>query len=124
MDIDRLIAAGRVLIGSALLVAPKQAARGWLGDTAEDPATQTAVRAFGARDIALGLGVLLAIRRGRSPRGWVEAGILADAADAAATLIAWKHLPRFGRAATLVVASGAAAISTYTTVQDRSERHG
>lgn len=116
----KLIAAGRVLIGTALTLAPRQAARGWLGDAAEDPATQVAVRALGARDLALGLGVLLAIRRGRSPRGWVEAGILSDGVDAVATLAAWRYLPRTGRAMTLVVASGAVAAGIATTATDRS----
>ena len=121
MDIDRIIAAGRVLIGSALLVAPQKAAKGWLGDAAEDPATQAAVRAIGARDLALGLGVFLSVRRGRSPRGWVEAGILADATDAIATLIAWDDLPKAGRAGTLAMAGGAAATSTSATIMDRRD---
>lgn len=120
MDIDRIIAAGRVLIGSALLVAPQKAAKGWLGDTADDPATQAAVRAIGARDVALGLGVFLAIRRGKSPRGWVEAGIVADATDAIATLIAWEHLPKMGRLATVAMAGGAAVTSTVAAIQDRT----
>lgn len=122
MDIDRVIAAGRILIGSALLLAPAKAAKEWLGNSAEDPATQAAVRAIGARDVALGLGVFLAIRRGRSPRGWVEAGIVADATDAVATLIAWQHLPARGRAATVAMASGAALTSTLTSIQDRRDR--
>lgn len=113
-NLVKLIAAGRVLIGAALMLAPRHAARGWLGDAADDPATQVAVRAFGARDLGLGLGVLLALRRGRSPRGWVEAGILADATDAAATLAAWRHLPHTGRAMTLAVASSATAAGALT----------
>jgi hypothetical protein len=45
-------------------------------------------RAFGARDLAIGLGVVIALDRGAPVRGWIEAGALSDGVDTLATLFA------------------------------------
>lgn len=103
-----IIAGGRVLIGTALTLVPAQAARGWLGRDVRSPAAQAAIRGMGIRDVALGIGTLLAMSHGGGVRGWVEAGSLADLGDAAATLLSWDDLPPRGRVATLAVAGGAA----------------
>ncbi len=52
-----------------------------------------AMRSVGGRDLALGLGALLALRRGAPLRGWVEAGALADLADGLAGVLAFGSLP-------------------------------
>jgi hypothetical protein len=46
----------------------------------------------GARDLALGLGVLVALNRGAPVRGWLEASALVDGIDAAACLLARQHI--------------------------------
>jgi hypothetical protein len=46
----------------------------------------------GARDIGLGLGVLIALDRGAPVRGWLEASALVDGLDAAACLLARDHI--------------------------------
>jgi hypothetical protein len=102
------VAAGRVAIGLAALAAPSALARPWVG-AGEDPGRRVLARALGGRDLALGLGGLLAARRGRPLRGWVEAGGLADAGDVVATLLALRHLPPRSSRGVLVVAAGAAA---------------
>jgi hypothetical protein len=61
---------------------------------------------MGARDLALGLGAILAMRHDAPVRGWVEAGGLADAGDLAATLLAWRSLPRASRWGVAVLTAG------------------
>jgi len=71
-------------------------------------------RALGARDLALGLGALMALQDQAAAAGpaqaWVAAGALSDALDVVATVSSWRDLPRVTR--WLVVASaGAAALA-------------
>jgi hypothetical protein len=106
----RVLAAGRVAVGGALIAAPDVATRRWLGEVhEEDPGRAIAVRGLGARDVVLGVGLLVALRSGTDARvasRWVEAGIVADLADAAATLAA--GVSDAGRTASTAVALGAA----------------
>ena len=100
---------GRAALGVALVVAPGLA-RMWLGDDASSPAVKAMARSFGAREIALGVGTILALEHDAPVRGWLEAGMLADGVDAAATLVAWSHLPRAARL--MVTVSAAVAVVT------------
>lgn len=97
----RLAVAGavtRCAIGVVALVAPSVPAGLWAGPEARRLAsTRVLSRALGARDLALGLGLLFALRYDRPLRGWVEAGGLADAGDVAATLVHFGDLPDLGR---------------------------
>jgi hypothetical protein len=102
------MSAGRLAVGIAMLVAPNRAAGGWIGSAAGHPAFAPIVRALGTREVAMGTGTLLALKHGRGARGWTEAAALADAGDAVATLLAWRHLPERGRTIVLAAASSAA----------------
>ncbi|MEX1162447.1 MAG: hypothetical protein WEB03_02590 [Nitriliruptor sp.] len=88
----RGLAASRIALGVALVAAPGAATTRWLGTrTEDDPGREVAVRGLGARDVVLGIGTLVALRSGSEVRHaarWVEAGIVADLADAAATAVA------------------------------------
>lgn len=106
-------AAGRTLLGLALLLAPERAARGWVGDEIERPAAQVLCRGLGARDMSLGLGTLLTLRNGGPNRRWLEAAILADGVDVAATLLAGKRIPRNGRLGTIALAGGSAVLGAW-----------
>ena len=102
-----LYAACRVGLGAALVVAPT-ALRSWIGPVARRPGAQVLIRAFGARDAAIGAGTLLALREGAPVRGWLQAAALADAADAVSSLVAGRHLgPRRARLAALAATAGA-----------------
>src|SRR6516165_152288 len=68
------LAAARVGVGLTAVVMPKLVARPWVGAEAEGLGAAVLGRALGGRDIALGLGLLLAARRDRPLRGWLEAG--------------------------------------------------
>lgn len=100
------IAAGRVVLGVAFALTPGLALRAWPGHGShQSPAARFLARSTGVRDVALGLGTLLAVRKQSPVRGWLEAGMLADAGDALAVLLGMRSLPR-GRA---LLALGAAA---------------
>ncbi|HEX6122590.1 MAG TPA: hypothetical protein VFY89_05490, partial [Ktedonobacterales bacterium] len=87
----------RLAAGTALLVAPRLAGRAWIGADAGRAGTQTFAQALGARDALIGLGALLALREGRSPRWWLQAGAVADAVDALASLREIAGVPRWRR---------------------------
>jgi hypothetical protein len=104
------IAIGRIAIGIAAIVAPTVPMRPWVGrDFAWQPRAKLLSRSLGARDLALGVGVMLALRHKAPVRGWVEGAALADAGDALATLLAFPKLPKSGRWLVLASAVGAAA---------------
>ena len=105
-----LLAAGRGGIGVGLLAAPDAVGRSGVGDEMDRPLARMFVRAVGARDVALGGGLLLS-SRGPARRRWLEGGMLADATDAVATLLAWRSLPARGRATTIVLTIASLALS-------------
>ena len=102
-DRIKMLAWIRIGIGAALFVAPRLSARIWAGDEEPSAATPIAMRGLGARDAALGIGLLNALDRGTPVRGWLEASALADASDAASTLFSgipmWRRLLWAGFAA-------------------------
>lgn len=104
----RLLAWARLGLGVTALVAPVLPGRPWVGDAATEPAGKTLARALGGRDIALGLGTLLALNHDAPVRGWLEASALADTCDVAATVLAFRRLPRWGRLLVMAAASGGA----------------
>lgn len=104
----RAIAAGRVLVGAALLVAPATSARGWIGDDAARPAVQSVVRALGVRDLILGALTLHVVDRQGVGYRTVATCAVADAVDFVATLAVREHLPPAGAAGVLAVAGGSA----------------
>jgi hypothetical protein len=106
------LAAGRVGVGGVAVLAPRVMANPWIGERGNDPLAAVLARALGGRDLALGVGVLMASRRGQPLRGWVEAGALADLVDAAVTLAAFGRLPNRGRLLVLAAAGGAAMVGT------------
>jgi hypothetical protein len=110
-DIALAIARGRVAFGVAFLLAPGFTGRRWIGADADRRAVKLLIRALGARDLALGLGVIIALDRAAPVRGWLEGGALADTADLLATLLAGDAIPEGARRATLVLAGGGAALS-------------
>ena len=109
MDVLRSLARtnglGRAVIGATLIVAPSVVAKPWIGEDELSDGAKLFGRSLGARDLALGLGVLLAMKEDAPVRGWLEASALADLVDAGATLVHWKKLPPQGRAAVLAIAT-------------------
>lgn len=139
------VAAGRVALGVTALAWPSVPARPWVGASADDLAGRVFGRALGARDLALGLGALAALRQrpgepapagpgpaapapaAPAPPGpapaWIAAGALSDALDVAATVAAWSELPRRTRWLVAASAGGAAlagAASVIATLTGRA----
>ena len=105
------VAVARVAVGIAALTWPSVPTRPWVGASANELTAEVLGRALGARDLALGLGTLAAIRKAPSgpwPAGALyAAGALSDALDVAITAAAWPRLPRITR--WLVAASAGSA---------------
>lgn len=107
-QVTRFLAFGRVAIGSALVVLPGPAGAGWIGPSAHEPATKVALRALGVRDAVLGIGALQAISQGTPVRPWVQAGVLSDVVDLAASVLAVRAIG-LRRTLTVAVVAGTAA---------------
>ena len=91
-DAAVLHARGRIAVGAAFVLFPGLAGRMWIGSDAARRPVKVLARAFGVRDLALGLGVVIALDRGAPARGWIEAGILSDAIDTCASLLAGSSI--------------------------------
>ena len=100
-----LLAASRIAAGTGAWAAPGLAARLFGADPKTNPAALFIVRTFGARDIAMGVGV--AGSQGKERDRWLVLGVLVDALDAAAALLAV-------RSRRVPVALGLAATGTAT----------
>jgi hypothetical protein len=108
-DIALRLARSRIAFGAAFVLTPGLTGRLWIGDDAKRPAVKVFTRALGVRDLAIGLGVAIALDRGAPVRGWLEAAALSDAVDFVATLVAGGSIPRGARNGTMIVAGASAA---------------
>ena len=106
-------ARGRMAVGAAFVLAPGLAGRIWVGRDALRPGAKVLARAFGARDLALGLGVVIAIDRGAPVRGWLEGSALSDAVDFCASLLGGDTVPAVSRPGVLAIGSGSAAVAAW-----------
>jgi hypothetical protein len=104
------LALGRLALGTALLAAPRGlVGAAWIGRDAERSTSSILLRAVGARDVALALGTLVALRQGGALRPWLLTASIADATDVLATLKAGDAVPAQGRAAVGALGGGAFA---------------
>jgi hypothetical protein len=111
----QVIAAGRVVIGVSLFVAPTAITRRWVGPDESDRAgARVLAMGLGARDVVVGAGALAALSDGGgSAKPWLLGSALADAADLAAILRNASDVPGSAVAGTVAVAGGAAAAGLY-----------
>jgi hypothetical protein len=116
-------ARGRMAVGAAFLLAPGLAGRLWVGGEAARPASKVLGRAFGVRDLALGLGVVIAIDRGAPVRGWLEGSAMSDAGDTLAGLLNLDALPPAIRPGVLALGAGSAAVAAWLSRTVDSEGH-
>ena len=84
-QINKLLNGGRVAIGLASLLAPDHAFRGAGLDSRGNPQMPFMTRMFGVRDLVIGAGALTT--SGDERRRWLQAAVVADAADAVAALL-------------------------------------
>jgi hypothetical protein len=105
-DIAIAIARGRIAIGAAAIAAPGLAARAMFARSGSG--ARAFARMLGGRDVALGLGVVIALDRGAPVRGWLEASALADGVDLVSSLLAGDEMVDSARIGTVALAAGAA----------------
>ena len=105
------LAGGRIAIGVLSLLAPGVVGRAMTGRDGAIGGTRLFARMVGARDLGLGLGVLLALDRGAPVRGWLEVSGVVDGIDAGACLLARRHLRTSVFPAAVGLASAGALLS-------------
>jgi hypothetical protein len=102
----RSLGLGRILAGAAAWVAPEAAWQQFgLPAAASNPEAQLLGRLFGSRDVVLGVA-LLAAKSPAARRQILRAGLVIDALDLAASLMAKESLSPKGMAS---IAGGAAS---------------
>jgi hypothetical protein len=114
-------ARGRQLVGAAFVLLPGLAGSAWIGSDARRRPVKVLARAFGVRDLAIGLGTVIALDRGTPVRGWIEAGVLSDAIDTAASLLAGSSIPPAIRWPCVALGAGSAALGARLAPQFTSE---
>jgi hypothetical protein len=91
-DLAVSLAGARIAIGVVSLVAPGFVGRTMTGRDGSEGGTRLFARMVGARDLGLGLGLLIALNRDAPVRGWLEASTVVDGIDAGACLLARDHI--------------------------------
>jgi hypothetical protein len=108
-DLGQMLAWTRISFGAIAFLAPRWAAKLWTGEDITGTTAVMALRGVGAREIALGLGLLMALKEDAPVRGWLEVGALSDAGDALSTFLSRRELSA-PRALLGVAGSGAAVV--------------
>jgi hypothetical protein len=105
------VAGLRIAYGVGLALAPGAIGGRWIGGDARRPASGVALRALGAREVALHVGAAVAAVRGGEVRPWFLASTLGDLTDMVATAGASGHVPDGAPKKTFAVAGGSALLS-------------
>ena len=100
------VARCRIAVGTAGVVFPGLATR-LMGGRRESGVGPLFARMLGARDLALGLGTVIALDRGAPVRGWLEGSALADTVDCVACVLARESMSR----SAFVAAAGLGGVS-------------
>ena len=102
-------ALGRLAFGAGLVAIPERIAEPWLGSDVRRPPVKIAVRAVGARDIALAAGTLASLKDGDALRLWLAGAIVSDLCDVVSTLVTpGSVLPGNARWGTVALGGGSA----------------
>jgi hypothetical protein len=105
------LAGARIGFGVMSLLAPGLVGRAMTGPDGATGGARLFARMVGARDLGLGLGVLLALERSAPVRGWLEASAVVDGIDAGACLLARRHLRKAVFPAAVGMATAGALLS-------------
>ena len=102
------VARCRIAIGLAAVAIPNAAVRAIGADSKSGGLAPLLACMLGGRDIALGLGTVVALDHGAPVRGWLEGSALADTVDCVASVIARENMtPRAFRATAGLAAASA-----------------
>jgi hypothetical protein len=111
------MAAGRVAIGAALLVAPRLSLGMWIGRDAAAGGVAAPARALGIREVALGTMALHVVDEPGVGAGLLRTLAVCDGVDLLATLALRGALPPAGRAFIVALAGAGAAGQLWATAQ-------
>jgi hypothetical protein len=103
-----LLARARMAFGLTAVLAPRLATRIITGKPEAVGVEPLFARMIGARDLALGLGTVIALDHGTPVRGWLEGSALADAGDCLSALASRKQMTERSLFGTMVLAGFAA----------------
>jgi hypothetical protein len=109
-ELVQIISIVRLGIGAGFFFFPRKVGRLWSGEGDTSATSKMALRSLGGRDMALAIGTLVALENNGNVRGWLEAGALADASDAASVLTNWSDQPGFRRWLSLASSIGATVV--------------
>jgi hypothetical protein len=118
--IARRTAAGRIAVGTGLLLNPGLSMRTWIGRDAALPSARVLTRALGVRDLVLGAGAIASLEAGEGTERWLQAALAADATDLLVTLAHRRELPRGGRKLVIGMAAAAVALGVKALLDDGS----
>jgi hypothetical protein len=104
-----VLARGRIALGAFAVISPRRATQMFFGREAAAGVEPQLTRMVGARDLALGLGTVIALDKGAPVRGWLEASALADTGDFLAALLGRKQMGQRAFLGTLAVTSASVA---------------
>jgi len=105
------VSATRIAFGAGLMLAPPRFVRSWTGPGASRRPARVVGRALGARELAIGIGGVLAARAGEPAelRRWFALGALPEALDVVFTLTDGPRTPSRLAGAAMAAATAAAA---------------
>jgi peptide-methionine (R)-S-oxide reductase len=109
----RTLALGRIAAGLGLIVMPRVVTAAWLGQHGLGTGATVLARAMGARDLVIGAGLLAALERGAPTRGWLSAGVVADATDLTATIAECDSVPAAGMVSLAAAAGSGIALGAF-----------
>ncbi len=84
-----MLGLSKLFAGLTLVALPGTMAQTWFGAGRNSPPLRITLRSLGARDLAIAAGLLTSTDR----LPWLWASVLADSADASASVIALRVLP-------------------------------
>ncbi|WP_067895034.1 hypothetical protein [Actinomadura chibensis] len=111
------LARGRIAVGLAALAVPRLTGRAMGMGGGADPGREYLVRAFGAREVALGAGYLLS-RDGSGRALWARVGLAVDAADTMSAVRTRPGLPLWATAGAVGIAGAAAGLGAAKVARD------
>lgn len=107
----RIVSAGRVAVGVTAVALPGRMGRSWVGEAGAG--TKVFARAFGVRDVAIGVATMQALDAGRPVRQLTVLGMACDAVDVTATVLAVRSIGIRRVISSGGIALSAAAIGAY-----------
>jgi hypothetical protein len=107
----------RVAVGTFLAVAPNKAGEKWFGSVGQNISTTALLRSVGARDVALGLGL---VKSPQSTSTLVPIGVFADVVDGVAALLVRDQVPSKNFRTAFTGAVAFASVGTVIMLKGRS----